>query len=338
MAVISKQDFVALLMEERGSNALKVLKENGTDFSVYSCNQDIIARVNTASEKEDKSELNALIELIKEANEQEKDIQIVELTRKTRQDEKSLLENFFSSFDDTKNKKRLFILMGETGVGKSYLIEKRYPEIITYACNSSLDPYSLCYNLADKDGSGLKPYESPFLKAVKHGGKVLLDEGNELPRDTLMLIQGLTDEKKSIVIGDELVNIHPEFRIIMTANPPSRTDERNPLGDALLGRAIGFILELTDDVLCDRLKVTKSWLGHVRKLFSLLKANRFTDIRELDYRDFDKLSRYDFQTQLKFKVCQGDVENIRAYKRIIELGEFQMLLQEILLEGEKNGK
>jgi hypothetical protein len=332
MAVISKDDFINLLMGERGSKALKVVKQYEADFSLYSCNQDIIARVLAADELEDKTLLNEIVGLIKEANEKSQDIVLVELQRQTRKDDNVVLEDFFKAFDNTKNKKRLFILMGETGVGKSYLIEKRYPNIITYACNSSLDPYTLCYYLADKDGTGLKPYETPFLQAVKNGNKVLLDEGNESPRDTLMFIQGLTDEKESVVIGDQLVKIHPEFRIIMTANPPSRTDERNPLGDALLGRAIGHILELTDETICTRLKVSQTWLDKVRQLFSLLKANRFSDIRELDYRDFDKLSKFDFQSQLKFKVCQGDVENIRAYKRITELGEFQTLLQDILKE------
>jgi MoxR-like ATPase len=336
MGVISKEDFINLLMEERGQKALKILKENGTDFSVYSCNQTVISLVLNAHESNEKVVLDNLISLIKESNEKSRDFFSIEFERRTRKDDNVVLEEFFKAFDDTTNKKRLFILMGETGVGKSYLIEKRYPNIITYACNSSLDPYTLCYYLADKDGTGLKPYETPFLQAVKNGNKVLLDEGNESPRDTLMFIQGLTDEKESVVIGDQLVKIHPDFRIIMTANPPSRTDERNPLGDALLGRAIGHILELTDDTICSRLKVSKLWLDKVRQLFSLLKANRFSDIRELDYRDFDKLSKFDFQSQLKFKVCQGDVENIRSYKRITELGEFQNLLQEILMEQPKN--
>ena len=338
MSVISKEDYINLLMGERGREGLKILKDNGTDFSLYSCNQDVISRLISANNLVDKSELNVLVSLVREANEKQRDITLVEMERQTRRDDNVVLEEFFKAFDDTTNKKRLFILMGETGVGKSYVVEKRYPNIITYACNSSLDPYSLCYYLADKDGTGLKPYETPFLNAVKNGGKVLFDEGNESPRDTLMFLQGLTDEKENVVIGDQLVKIHPEFRIIMTANPPSRTDERNPLGDALLGRAVGHILELTDELICERLKVTNTWLGKVKQLFSLLKANRFTDIRELDYRDFAKLSKFDFQSQLKFKVCQGDVENIRSYKRIAELGEFQMLLQDILKEGQNNGQ
>lgn len=330
---ITKEDFVNLLQGERGMNALLILKQHNSDFSAYSCSQQTISRI---LENENNAEnLAQIIDLVNESNLRQIDIQIVEFERKNKKDEKSLLDAFFKEFENNDNKKRLFILMGETGVGKSYLIEKRYPNITTYACNSSLDPYSLCYYLADKDGSGLKPYETPFLKAVKgelEDNRVLLDEGNELPRDTLMFIQGLTDEKSSVVIGDKLVRISPKFKIIMTANPPSRTDERNSLGDALLGRAVGFILELTDNIISDRLKVSISWIQKVRQLYALLKANRFTDIRELDYRDFDKFSKYDFQSQLKFKVCQGDVENIRDYKRITELGEFQKLLNEILIE------
>lgn len=330
--MISKTDFVSIIMGERGVKASTILAKHHTEFSIYSCNPSIVERVINDAD------ITEVLGLIQESNKQEKDIEEIIFDRTFRKSEKSTLEQFFSAFDNPKTRERLFLLMGETGVGKTYLVENRYPNIPIYACNSSTDPYSLCYYLADTDGSGLKPHETPFLKAVKgelQDNRVLLDEFNELPHDTLMLIQGLTDEKKSIVIGDKNIKISPSFRILATMNPPSETDERNSLGDALLGRSVGYILELQDDILVSRLGITHDWLNQVRDLWALLKANSFIDIRNLDYRDYQKLSRYDFETQLKFKVCQGDIRNIRDYKRVSSTGEFQQRIKDIIRESAK---
>ena len=333
--MISKTDFVSIIMGERGVKASTILSKHQVEFTIYSCNPSIVERI--LNDKD----ITEVLGLIKESNKQEKDIEEIIFDRDFRKSDKSTLDMFFSAFDNPKTKERLFLLMGETGVGKTYLVENRYPNIPIYACNSSTDPYSLCYYLADTDGSGLKPHETPFLKAVKgelQDNRVLLDEFNELPHDTLMLIQGLTDEKKSIVIGDKNIRISPNFRILATMNPPSETDERNSLGDALLGRSVGYILELQDDVLVSRLGITQNWLKQVRELWSVLKANSFIDIRNLDYRDYQKLSRYDFETQLKFKVCQGDIRNIQDYKRVSSTGEFQQRIKDIIRESAKNTK
>jgi len=330
--MINERDLVTIIVGAEGSKARAILKSNGTDFSIYSCNPTIVSRVINDS---DKSEI---LSLIKESNDKEKDIEEIIFERKYSKSENSLLDTFFQAFDSPKTKERLFLLIGETGVGKTYMIEKRYPKISTYACRSDLDPYSLCYYLADTDGSGLKPHETPFLKAIKgnlEDNRVVLDEFNELPHDTLMFIQGLTDEKKSVVIGDKVIEISPNFKLLATMNPPSETDERNPLGDALLGRAVGFVLELTDQTIIDRLKVSKLWLNKVRELYSFIRASGLIDCRELDYRDYSKMSKYDFSTILKFKVCQGDIRNIREYSKITSTGEYQKLVREILQEQSK---
>lgn len=323
---IEQQDLFALLMGERGKTARKILNENNSGFSVYSCNPSIIERIINDTDKKE------IIDLVNQANNEEKDVEVILFERQFKT--KDPLEDFFNSFDNKKTKRRLFILMGETGVGKTYVIEKRYPSIPVIACNSSIDPYSLCYYLADKDGTGLKPHPTPFLKAVKgelQDNRILLDEGNSLPHDTLMLIQGLTDEKKAIVIGDELINISPKFRLMMTMNPPSETDERNPIGDALLGRAVGLILRLTDSVLIDRIGVNQEWLNVIRQLFSEIRAAKFVDIRPLDFRDYQKFIEFNTESQIEFKICQGDVSNITAYKRLLDKGEFQQRLKEILI-------
>ena len=323
---IREEDLVALLMGTRGKLARKILMEHNSGFSVYSCNPSIIERIINDNDKKE------VIDLVNQANNEERDVEVILFERQFKT--KDPLESFFNSFNSQTTKRRFFLLMGETGVGKTYLIEKNYPNIPVIACNSSLDPYSLCYYLADKDGSGLKPHPTPFLKAVKgelEDNRVLLDEINSAPHDTLMLIQGLTDEKKSIVIGDELVHISPKFKIMGTMNPPSETDERNPLGDALLGRAVGMVLRLTDKILIERLGVNQEWLNGIRQLFSEVRQAKFIDIRPLDFRDYQKFIEFDTETQIEFKICQGDVSNISAYKRLLEKGEYQIRLKDILV-------
>ncbi len=314
------------------TKARKILSDYNTEFTIYSCSNEMIDKVIELHGYADKQELEKLVELIKESNAKEQDIEEVRFNKERKEKELNVVDNFFEAFENPNTKERLFIIMGETGVGKSFIVEQRYPNIIQYASNKGLDPYSLCYYLADKDGTGLKPYETPFLQAIRNGEHVFLDEGNELPQDTLMFIQGLTDEKRTVVIGDEVVEIAKGFKILMSLNPPSETDERMPLGDALLGRAVGIVLELTDEIICKRLNVTESWLYAVRTLYNHVRNSGMIDMRELNFRDYQRFIKYDFETQFQFKVCMGDVTNIKEFRKIQSTGEYQRLLERILKE------
>ena len=312
--------------------ARKILSQFNTEFTIYSCSDDMIDTVVNLYDDSRAEELKALVELIIESNSKEQDIEELKINKQQKKKEMDVVDNFFSAFESPNTKERLFIIMGETGVGKSFIVEQRYPNIIQYASNKGLDPYSLCYYLADKDGTGLKPYETPFLQAIRKGEHVFLDEGNELPQDTLMFIQGLTDEKRTVVIGDELVEIGKGFKILMSLNPPSETDERMPLGDALLGRAVGIVLELTDDIICKRLNVTEEWLYSVRTLYNHVRNSGMIDMRDLNFRDYQRFIKYNFETQFQFKVCMGDVTNIKEFRKIQTTGEYQRLLERILKE------
>jgi hypothetical protein len=312
--------------------ARKILSNYETEFTIFSCSEEMIDKVIELHTKKDESELEKLVELIKESNAKEQDIEEIRFNKERKEKELNVVDDFFKAFENPNTKERLFIIMGETGVGKSYIVEQRYPNIIQYASNKGLDPYSLCYYLADKDGTGLKPYETPFLQAIRKGEHVFLDEGNELPQDTLMFIQGLTDEKRTVVIGDEVVEIAKGFKILMSLNPPSETDERMPLGDALLGRAVGIVLELTDEIICKRLNVTESWLYSVRTLYNHVRNSGMIDMRELNFRDYQRFNKYNFETQFQFKVCMGDVTNIKEFRKIQSTGEYQRLLEKVLKE------
>lgn len=335
-----KNRFARIALAEnpaRYTRAREILQAANMDFSMYSCTEEIIDKLlNTANMTE--KEIETLFEDIKYANSEKIDIIVAHDARILKDQAKNRLERFFQAFESKSTAERLFILMGETGSGKTYAVEQRFPDIIEYACNKALDSYSLCYFLANKDGHNLRPYETPFLKAVKNGEKVFLDEINDLPHDSLMLLQGLTDEKKRIVIGDEIIDIHPDFRIIGTMNPPSETDERQPLGDALLGRAVGYVLRLTDETIINRLSVSQKWIDLVRELHGTMFDAGLIDLRKLDYRDFQKFTRHDFMSQYEFKNCTGDVENIRMYEEISNTQEFQKLIHQIQYEMRNFGK
>lgn len=266
------------------------------------------------------------------ANEQKRSIDEVMYELELETQVKDNLGEILSAFESPTNEDRLFLIMGETGVGKTYLttqrfLSKGYPMI---AMNSSMDPFDLMYELMpDPNTKELVQKPTLFHNAIVQGIPVIIDEFNAANHNTKMFIQTLTDKKPYITLGSKMVNIAKGFKILGTMNPPSETDEREPLGDALLGRAITHIIELTDEIICDRLKVSKEWLNGVRELFGYIRNSGFIDVRDLDYRDYDKMVRYDFENQLKSKVCQGDVSNIKLYAQVRSTGEYNQKVMEI---------
>ncbi len=302
------------------------------DLQMYSYYAGISSEILNA----DHEELKELVRQIGLANEKKIDIHTIRRMEKASAEQKDGLEMFFEAFEDKENKKRLFLLIGETGVGKSYTVEKRYPGIIKYACNRALDAFSLLYFWGDNKAGDLGLKKTPFHRAVEEGHPVYLDEINELPHETLMLIQGITDEKSDVVFGDKVIPINQNFRIIGTMNPPSETDERIPLGDALLGRAVGHIMTMSDRKIIERLRVNVSWIHAVKKLYNMV-ATSMHDARNLDFRDYQKIRMFGID-QLKFKFCVNDIRNISAYERIEATDEYQRLKIEFMEANIEVGK
>jgi hypothetical protein len=306
-----------MMNDSRFNKASEILKNNGLEFTIFSCTEDVLKRLLEGDKK--------IIEYIKIANDKEIYIEEVERDILEKLNKKDVVEEFFSAFEK-RTTERLFLIIGEAGVGKTYTIEKRLPNIYSIPCNKGLDSFTMLFTI-DPTTKAFIPTE--FQKAMIEGRKVWLDEINELPHDSLMLLQGITDEKQKINLGTINIDIHPDFKIIGTMNPPSETDERTPLGDALLSRAVGLVMELTDDIIMERLKVSKGWLQSVRRLYSYIKQSGMVDVRELTYRDYQRFLSYDFETQLKFKVCMGDISNIKKYNSITETGEYKNLVSAV---------
>jgi hypothetical protein len=316
------------------------------DFTVYTMSKNVLLTFIKLDNANDIKGIKDLVALITEANTREKDLEelIFEKTMKAQQVDG--LGQLLNAFEDDNNPDRLFVLIGETGVGKTHLLTQRYKDqdIPFYSANEGVGAYELMFSLEPSDNGELTPKPTPFMLAVigdgngSGGKKVRVDEVNLYPHETLMLIQGLTDRKDTIVIGSKQYKIAKGFKILATMNPPSETDERKPLGDALLGRAVSYVLELTDDILIQRLKVSAEWLSLVRQLFNHIRASGFVDVRDLNYRDYDKMTRYDFENIIKAKVCQGDVQNIRTYNTVRNTGEYDKLVAKIRKENINNAK
>lgn len=292
-------------------------------ISIYSATPNTIKRI---IEDEDKAEI---IELVRESLEQKTEIAKLLLKKEAERRNQDKLESFFELFDKGLGGRRLFILAGETGVGKTYSVLKRYPDISTYTCTKALDPYSLLKVYDDKDGKGMRAVKTPFYFDLVEGRPTFFDEINNGNWEFLMMLQGITDDKDHFVFEDEVIPIHPNWRAICTMNPNSDTDERQQLGDALLGRSIGVIMTLTDEILIERLGVDAEWLSLVRKLFIYVRSSGFIDVRDLNYRDYESLFKADFETQFEWLFGRGDIENIRSFNAIKESQEYREEINKI---------
>jgi len=323
--MLTVSEFTAMIADPEFTKARAVLKAFNIDFARSSCSRAVIKRVLNDVDKTE------IVGFIKKSNASGTDIEylMAEAGRKTI--EKDKLEAFFRHFENKSKKNRLYMLIGETGVGKTYMMKNRFPNSAILTCHSAIDPFTLMYDMVKDQNGNLGPVPTPFHHSLLNGGDVLLDEVNGLPYDTLMFLQGITDEKEYIVVGKDAVRIHHNFKIMATMNPPSETDERKPLGDALIGRAIGFVVELTDEIISQRLNVSMTWIDNVRRIYNHVSNSSMIDVRPLDYRDFAKFSDpdLDFSESLKFKFAVNDIQNIRAFGRVKETEEFKRLLRSV---------
>ena len=323
---MNSKEFMELMMTENGKKAQKLFEDEGSELTIFSCRHWVIEKATTEGIDTE------LLELVNKANGLEIDIEDVE--RKERAKQKTV-NKFFDSIE--KSDKRLFLLLGESGVGKSYSIAKRFPNAITYACNKGLDPHSLLFSMEEGQNGELTTKETPFNQALQNAEMVVFNEINELPHETLMFLQGITDETESVVVGSHYIKIRKGFKVVGTMNPPSETDERTPLGDALMKRAIGYVMRITDDITCQRIGCPKEFLHATRDFYQTISKNElFVDMRRLTFRDYQSLWEFDFENQMEYLCCMGDIQNILAYQEIKETGEYEQQLKDV--EDIKNGK
>ena len=110
---------------------------------------------------------------------------------------------------------RFELFFGEPGAGKTVTATKLAKKCIV--CSSDMLPTDLMQNFCFKDGKAdFDP--SDLWTAMEKGEKIVLDEVNMLPFESLRFLQGITDSKDTVDYKGHTITIHPDFKIYATMN------------------------------------------------------------------------------------------------------------------------
>lgn len=145
---------------------------------------------------------------------------------------------------------RLIVYFGEPGSGKTTKAVSKYKDAEVVVCHSGITPDELFRGFDFNNG---KPtfVPCPLKEAMIKGKPVILDEINLLTLDCLRTLQIITDNKDSVVINGETINIAPGFMIIGTMNLVVN-DITFPLPSPLVDRAMEIEeMSLTNQKLVD---------------------------------------------------------------------------------------
>lgn len=111
---------------------------------------------------------------------------------------------------------RFKIYYGSAGTGKTTAAMKEANNNVI-VCNSAMLPSDLLEDFAFDNGkAGF--HKSALWIAMEEGKKIVLDEINLLPFESVRFLQGITDNKQSVVYKGQTINIKDGFEIIGTMN------------------------------------------------------------------------------------------------------------------------
>lgn len=127
-----------------------------------------------------------------------------------------IMEDIDSAKPTSRINNRLKVYYGSAGTGKTTLAQKESGGRCI-VCNNSMFPSDIMEDFVFVDG---QPSFDPsiFWECMEKGEKIVLDEINLLPFDTLRFLQGLLDGKKSFNYKGRTVNIKDGFEVIGTMN------------------------------------------------------------------------------------------------------------------------
>ena len=139
------------------------------------------------------------------------------IVEKIKSDEFKLLINDLLTLKTPIVNKRLEILYGPAGTGKTTQAINNYPNAKVITCHASMEPMDLLKTF--KFDNGKTTFEKSELRlAMENGEAIILDEINLLRPECLKLIQELTDNKTKISFENEDIEIKQGFKIIGTMN------------------------------------------------------------------------------------------------------------------------
>jgi midasin (ATPase involved in ribosome maturation) len=134
------------------------------------------------------------------------------------------------------------LLIGETGVGKTYLVVSEAKKIgkrcVRVSVNGELGINEIVGKWLVKNGSTYWQ-DGILVECMRRGDWIILDEINVAQPEIWMCINSVLDDSRSIILSEkdgELVVPHPDFRVFATMNPSegyAGTKEMNP---ALMSR------------------------------------------------------------------------------------------------------
>lgn len=128
---------------------------------------------------------------------------------------KELVENFASVSSSKRINRRFKIYYGPQGTGKTTTALEETKECVV--CHSAMLPSDLMEDFKFVEGKAtFSP--SPLWKAMENGQKIVLDEINLLPFESLRFLQSLLDGKESFLYKSQEVKIKEGFEIIGTMN------------------------------------------------------------------------------------------------------------------------
>lgn len=178
------------------------------------------------------------------------------------------------------------LLQGDTSTGKTSIIfylAKRYGQKVIRINNHEHTESSDYLGNYVTTPTGFEFKESLFIKAIRNGWWVILDELNLAQSEVLEVLNRLLDDNKEIYLPqkDELIKSHPNFRLFATQN--INYGGRKGISKALRNRFIEiFFPEHSEseilEILHLKTKLPKSFCTHMVKVFEKLKG-----LRNIDY-------------------------------------------------------
>lgn len=135
------------------------------------------------------------------------------------------------------------LLIGDTGVGKTYLIralaQEKGKRLVRINLNGETGISELVGKWLLHDGTTTIWQNGVLLDAITHGAWVVLDEINAALPEVLFVLNSLLDDDRAMVVcekNNEVVKIHPETRIFATCNPADDYVGVKELNKALMSR------------------------------------------------------------------------------------------------------